>query len=268
MKRRYLFLALLPLLASCSSGLDAKAVDSADDFIAVASADQVKISAASSVDDTISGGEDPSAGVTSRAYYYSNDDYRIETASDSHIGYTLLTDNGTYQYCLINSKQKSGTIYANASALDAERALTVAELRRQYNHMVGIYDMMKGVVGKSAADLGYESIEFRRSIAPEVAGYVLLINKIEGDYKVETNYYLMMDKVGDVWAFTNYNVRSTYYALEGGKYVAAYYKVSQYQVTVVEEYSKIPISLSGYSLTVEGLDVGDVSYDDGPLTQR
>ena len=269
MKRGYLLLGIAPLLFSCGSNINAKAVDSANDFIEVAAASELKISFVSSNVGAVTGGTDPMAGVTARAYYYSNDNYRIETATDNHIGYTLVTAAGLNQYCLINTKTKNGTIYANADSLNEERALTVAELERQYNALGEAYQMMKNSFGKSAQELGYTSYEFRRSIAPDVAGYVLLTEKVNGEEKVVTNYYLMMDKIGGKWAFTNYSVRSTVYKMDNGAFAVDHYETTQYQITVVEEYPAIPISLSGYALTVVGLDVADVQYDsDGPLSGR
>lgn len=269
MKRSYLFLAIAPLLASCGTTADAKAVNNLSDFVEVASSSQIKISFASAIENAITGTEKPSTGITSRAFYYLNDDYRIETPTKNRIGYSLATDKGVTQYCLIDTKTKAGKIHATGDALNDDREATIAELRRQYDYLAGVYDTMKGYVGKSASQLGYSRFEFRRSVAPEVAGYVVLTTKIETGRKIETNYYLMMDKIGGVWAFTNYNVRETVYNLENHSWVVDHYDVSQYQITVVEEYSKIAINLSNYSLTVEGTDISDVSYDDdSPLTPR
>ena len=269
MKRRILLLTIAPLLVGCGSNIDAKAVDSPNDFIEVAAAADLKISFVSSSVGAVTGGENPVTGTMARAYYYSDDNYRIETSTDNHIGYTFVTSTGAKQYCLINTKARSGTIYAEAEALNEERELTIAEIRKQYNALADVYKMMKDAYGKSAEELGYTSYEFRRSIAPEVAGYVLLTETVEENKKTVTNYYLMMDKIGDKWAFTNYNSRSTVYKVEDGAYVVDYYVTTQYQINVVEEYPSIPISLSGYALTVVGLSVNDIQYDsDGPLTAR
>lgn len=269
MKRRYCLLALLPLLASCGTGFDAKAVDSAADFIEVAACAELKISSAFSILNAITGGEAPSAGVSSRAYYYSNDDYRVEKPNDSHIGYTLVTEAGHRQYCLINNKTKTGVIYQGADSLEAERQIALNEIASQYGALEGIYDMMKGMAGKSAEELGLTKLEFRRSVAAEVAGYTLVTERIQGEQKIEANHYLMMDKIGDAWALTNYTVRETYSNKVGNGYEVDHYDVSYYVITVVNEYSAIPINLSGYTMTVEGLVVDDVHYDTGyPLSGR
>jgi len=268
MKRRYLFLAVLPLLASCGTAPDAKEVANEADFIEVADISRIKISFASAVEHTISG-EKTTSGTSYRAFYYSNDDFRIETPTNNRIGYSFVGDNGTTQYCLINTRGSNGVIYSSASSLEASREATKEEIRRQYEFLGSVYSEMKTYAGKSAQELGYIQFEFRRSVAPEVAGYVVLTRRIEGDNLIESNRYLMMDKIGDNWVFTNYSIRETIYAKEEGRWVLDHYDISQYQITAVEEYSKIAINLSNYALTVEGIDINGVSYDDGcPLTAR
>ncbi len=273
MKHRYLILATLPILASCGVSPDAKVVDSLDDFIAVAAVDEIKIQTISSSEHAISAASGEAnrnrSPKTARAYYYDNDDYRIEVTGDNHIGYTLVNDNGVTQYCLINTKTNIGTVHSNPSSLNAERDATKNELRRQYGVLVDAYEKMKSYAGKTAAELGYDKFEFRRSIAPEVAGYVVLTSKTDGETRTDANYYLMMDKVGDKWAFTNYEIRVTTYVFEDGQWAKDIYDVSEYQVTVADSYTKIAINLNNYTLTMDGVGINDVAYDDGcPLTAR
>ena len=129
---------------------------------------------------------------------------------------------------------------------------------------------MKSYVGKSAAEIGFDSYSLRRSIASTVAGYVFQGYKSEENSKTETYRYITMDKINGVWAITNYTERITKVVVDPGKSTSTTnYDISEATLSIVNEYPVASIGLSTYTLTVDGMTAGDIVFpDDIPLTKK
>lgn len=275
MKKQTLFLGLAALssaaLSSCGTKNDSKVVTDLADFIDAASVADLKIASSNVVEhktqtDT---GDNKNPGVTRKAAYYQDGNFSISTSSDNHIGYTLKGD-AFEQYLLIDSKKNTGTIYNNASALDAERAIVSSLLKSEYETLLGRYNDMKSYMGKSASEIGFDSYSLRRSIASTVAGYVFQGYKSEENSKTETYRYITMDKINGVWAITNYTERITKVIADPGKSTSTTnYDISEATLSIVDKYPVASIGLSTYTLTVDGMTAGDIVFTDGiPLTKK
>ncbi|MGM9813371.1 MAG: hypothetical protein ACI32C_00455 [Candidatus Enteromonas sp.] len=271
-KKILLPLLLIPAsttLFSCGSQ-ESKAIDSLDDFIEVASKDDVAIIGVNVVENAKKGDE-TSSGTTRRANLYAEGNYTMTSGDKNVIGYTYHAPSGTTQYIKIDTRTKRGEIYDDANVLNDDRAFVENQLDSDYAKLATVYDAMKGQVGKSAEDLGYDTFTLACSVAPNVAGYVSTGFKTTVDGAVtktiEASRYLTMDKIEGKWCFTNYAERITTTTVEkrddAPDIKRTVYDVTDVRINVSKELPSLAISLGTYTIRDSNATVDRIVFDDG-----
>ncbi len=262
-------------LAGCKSETS-KAIDSLDDFVSVASYDDVHVLKSDITLDSHTLNGQKVTGTSRKAGLYADGNFQIAAGTANYIGYTY---NGPVsdQYFLLNTKAKTGKVYDSSHALDSTRDLVQNQLRADYGELSAIYEDMKSLVGKSAADLGYVDFSLRCTVAPGVAGYSTLAHKEEvtatGKIRTEINRYLMLDSIDGKWCFTNYSERitteETVVSEEKGTTVNTEYRWSDYTITVGNSYEPLKVQLSGYTIKPENAAADEVTFpESGPLSAK
>ena len=274
MKKTNLMVALLlglgtVALASCSISNDSKDINSASDFVEVAKGDTLKIATANVMDHKLKSSDTSTAGTTLKLSIYNNDDctasgkvtYEGKETNLSGVVYTATYGNVKQQF-YIDTTTKKGTVYNSTTEYAWFSELVKESIVGEYEEINAYYEDFKSYVGKSAADLGYTSYSLRRSIATNVAGYVLHAISNKENVETETYRYITLDKINGEWVFTNYSERIATTTVDDKGYSNTVYDVSEATFEIVDSYSNLVISLSDYTISGQNTDDDGIQWSD------
>jgi hypothetical protein len=283
MKHRNLLLALvgLPVLfcGGCSDAFG-KVVTSTDDFLTVAADSEFQIASAalktatgrsnnnnSSSTSLASSASSGTESVGHDVKMFTNGDYSLTDGKETTIGYTRITGSLT-EYFLIDGATSKGMLTPDAADLTPGRTSAQKLIDNDYATLRGIYDGLKGYIGKSASDYpNMTSLSLTRSIAGTTAGYYLHTFEETSSARTETSVYLTLDQFKGKWAFTNYSKRLT--VVSKGSDGLTTYNITEYAIDVQDELSAMSVPLAGISVYIKGIDTSGVSFTNGiPLTAK
>jgi hypothetical protein len=275
----------MPLLAlsACAAPFSQEVVTT-DDFLAVATFDQIQIQSSvvrMASGSTANGGTGSSSSVMSSAasvssgsdtedkpahgaYLYANDNYVIANGDTTFTGYSA-SYGGVTNYFLINGNKKNGFVTTDSSLLTNYLTRTKTLLATDYAALNAIYENMKTYAGKKASDYpNMSELTLARTVAGDAAGYTLHYVEKDSDKSVETSFYLTMDQIDEKWVFTNYSKRVTTTTAEKTDY-----SITEYTLVATDALPTLAVSLSDLSIYAYGEGASAVTWPNGnPLTSK
>ncbi len=246
-------------LFSCAGNNDSKNVDSASDFLEVASASDLKISSINILSHKLKSADTATSGTSLKLSVYNNNNctaagkvsYEGKDYSLGGIVYNLSYGEGKNQEFYIDTQTKKGTAYDGSDNYRWYVEMVKDLIDENYESIRTIYDDFKSCIGKSAEELGYTSYTLRRSIATNVAGYVFHGFAKDGAKEIETYRYITLDKKNDNWVFTSYSERIATTSVDEKGYSSTIYDVSESTFETVDAYSDLVVNLSDYMISGE-----------------
>lgn len=254
-----LFAAGTCALFSCAGSNDSKDIDSESDFLEVAASSNLKIASINILSHKLKSADTATSGTSVKLSVYNNDNctatgkvtYEGKDYSLSGIVYNVSYGEDKTQEFYIDTQTKKGIAYDNSDDYIWYVEMVKDLINEEYEKIRIIYDGFKSFIGKSAEELGYTSYTLRRSIATNVAGYVLHSFQKDGTSEIETYRYITLDKKNDNWVFTSYSERIATTTIDDKGYSSTVYDVSEATFETVDAYSDLIINLSDYMISGE-----------------